>query len=269
MVQNGIIAHIAPGPAEVVAEAPAGRIYLEQAMPVAVDLAADDQGAVRIAVGLHERAVAGDDLAHHVADGLGDPEHGTRGEQVAADRRLNGYLAAIRDAGLEVDDRLIVQGRFTYRSGMQASERLISVDPRPTAIFAASDEMAVGAILAARELGVRVPEDLSVVGVDGHELGASLGLTSVDQFPREQGVRAAETVLDLLEPEAVRRIRKRLHLTQKDAGRLIGGGPNAFQKYESGDVVVSHAVMSALLLLDRDPSGLSVLKQRVHRKEAA
>lgn len=46
--------------------------------------------------------------------------------------------------------------------------------------------------------------------------------------------------------------------TQKDAGRLIGGGPNAFQKYESGDVVVSHAVMSALLLLDRDPSGLAV-----------
>ena len=68
---------------------------------------------------------------------------------------------------------------------------------------------------------------------------------------------------------AVRRIRKRLHLTQKDAGRLIGGGPNAFQKCESGDVVVSHAVMSALLLLDRDPSGLSVLKQRVNRKEAA
>jgi HTH-type transcriptional regulator/antitoxin MqsA len=68
---------------------------------------------------------------------------------------------------------------------------------------------------------------------------------------------------------AVRRIRKRLHLTQKDAGRLIGGGPNAFQKYESGDVVVSHAVMSALLLLDRDPSGLSVLKQRVNRKDVA
>jgi HTH-type transcriptional regulator/antitoxin MqsA len=66
----------------------------------------------------------------------------------------------------------------------------------------------------------------------------------------------------LLEPEVVRRIRKRLHLTQKDAGRLIGGGPNAFQKYESGDVVVSHAVTSALLLLDRDPSGLSVLRAR-------
>jgi HTH-type transcriptional regulator/antitoxin MqsA len=79
--------------------------------------------------------------------------------------------------------------------------------------------------------------------------------------------RLKAQVEGLLDPEAVRRIRKRLHLTQKDAGRLIGGGPNAFQKYESGDVVVSHAVMSALLLLDRDPSGLSVLKQRVHRKE--
>ena len=73
----------------------------------------------------------------------------------------------------------------------------------------------------------------------------------------------------LLEPEAVKRIRKRLNLTQKDAGRLIGGGANAFQKYESGDIVVSHAVMSALLLLDRDPSGLSLLRQRVRQKEAA
>ena len=63
--------------------------------------------------------------------------------------------------------------------------------------------------------------------------------------------RLKAQVEGLLDPEAVRRIRKRLHLTQKDAGRLIGGGPNAFQKYESGDVVVSHAVMSALLLLDR------------------
>jgi len=81
--------------------------------------------------------------------------------------------------------------------------------------------------------------------------------------------RLKAQVEGLLAPEAVRRIRKRLDLTQKEAGHLIGGGPNAFQKYESGDVVVSHGVMSALLLLDRDPSGLSVLKQRAHRKETA
>ena len=81
--------------------------------------------------------------------------------------------------------------------------------------------------------------------------------------------RLKAQVEGLLEPEAVRRIRKRLHLSQKDAGRLIGGGPNAFQKYESGDVVVSHAVTSALLLLDRDPTGLSFLKQRVEGGDAA
>jgi HTH-type transcriptional regulator/antitoxin MqsA len=79
--------------------------------------------------------------------------------------------------------------------------------------------------------------------------------------------RLKAEVEGLLAPEAVRRIRKRLQLSQKDAGRLIGGGPNAFQKYESGDVVVSHAVMSALLLLDRDPSGLSVLQQRAESRE--
>ena len=78
--------------------------------------------------------------------------------------------------------------------------------------------------------------------------------------------RLKAQVEGLLEPEAVRRIRKRLHLTQKDAGRLIGGGPNAFQKYESGEVVVSHAVMSALLLLEEYPAGLAVLQQRAVRK---
>lgn len=66
----------------------------------------------------------------------------------------------------------------------------------------------------------------------------------------------------LLLPEAVKRIRKRLKLTQREAGTIIGGGPNAFQKYESGDVLVSKAVASALLLLDSHPEGLAVLKQR-------
>ena len=65
-----------------------------------------------------------------------------------------------------------------------------------------------------------------------------------------------------LDPHGVRRIRKKLGLSQKDAGRLIGGGPNAFQKYESGDVLASGAVTSALLLLDRDPGGLDVLRNR-------
>jgi HTH-type transcriptional regulator/antitoxin MqsA len=63
----------------------------------------------------------------------------------------------------------------------------------------------------------------------------------------------------LLEPEDVRRIRRRLGLTQQAAGELIGGGPRAFQKYETGDLLPSRAISSALLLLDRDPSGLAAL----------
>jgi HTH-type transcriptional regulator / antitoxin MqsA len=70
----------------------------------------------------------------------------------------------------------------------------------------------------------------------------------------------------LLEPGEIRRIRKKLHLTQEAAGMLIGGGPRAFQKYESGDLLPSRAVSNALVLLDHDPEALSVLK--AHSKAA-
>lgn len=64
----------------------------------------------------------------------------------------------------------------------------------------------------------------------------------------------------LLEPEEIRRIRKKLRLSQETAGTLIGGGPRAFQKYESGDLLPSRAICSALLLLDHDPGSLSLIK---------
>ncbi len=66
----------------------------------------------------------------------------------------------------------------------------------------------------------------------------------------------------LLEPEEIQRIRKKLRLTQETAGLTIGGGPRAFQKYESGDLLPSRAISSALVLLDHDPEALAVLKAR-------
>jgi HTH-type transcriptional regulator/antitoxin MqsA len=69
----------------------------------------------------------------------------------------------------------------------------------------------------------------------------------------------------LLVPKDVRRIRRRLRLSQREAGLVIGGGPNAFQKYEAGDVVVSHAISSALRLLDAHPDALAILLD--HRTE--
>ena len=67
----------------------------------------------------------------------------------------------------------------------------------------------------------------------------------------------------LLSAQQIRRIRKKLGLTQVDAGLIIGGGPRSFQKYESGDLLPSKAVCSALLLLDKNPDGLGVLTRSV------
>jgi len=72
----------------------------------------------------------------------------------------------------------------------------------------------------------------------------------------------------LLEPEEIRRIRKKLRLSQSEAGDVIGGGPRAFQKYEAGDLLPSKAISSALVLLDRDPKGLGVLEARRRRTRA-
>ena len=71
----------------------------------------------------------------------------------------------------------------------------------------------------------------------------------------------------LLEPAEIRRIRKKLQLTQEQAGLMIGGGPRAFQKYEAGDLLPSRAISSALVLLDHEPSSLKILRDR--RVEAA
>ena len=69
----------------------------------------------------------------------------------------------------------------------------------------------------------------------------------------------------LLEPEDVRRVRKKLGLSQTAAGELIGGGPRAFQKYEAGDLALSQAINSALVLLDNDPKSLRILEEARQR----
>ena len=70
----------------------------------------------------------------------------------------------------------------------------------------------------------------------------------------------------LLDPEEIKRIRKKLDLSQKDAGILIGGGLRAFQKYESGELLPSRGIDTSLRLLDDDPSKLSILKEQFQKR---
>jgi DNA-binding LacI/PurR family transcriptional regulator len=103
-------------------------------------------------------------------------------------------------AGLAPDPAITVSTEFTIEGGYRAARQLLEDSAaRFTAIFCASDEMAIGAIFAARDLGVRVPQDVSIIGIDGHELGEFLGLTTVDQDPERQGELAARRLLDQLE----------------------------------------------------------------------
>jgi HTH-type transcriptional regulator / antitoxin MqsA len=85
--------------------------------------------------------------------------------------------------------------------------------------------------------------------------------TGDDMVVSDRALNRLKTKVEgLLAPEDVRRIRKALKLTQKEAGLIIGGGRNAFQKYESGEVLVGKAITSALLLLEQNPEGLNLLK---------
>jgi LacI family repressor for deo operon, udp, cdd, tsx, nupC, and nupG len=139
-------------------------------------------------------------LGHRTIAFLGEDPDRIHGFTSAADR-LAGYRQALTAAGVEVDERLVETTGFSTQGGAESFARLWSAvqagrAPRPTAVFAVCDEVAMGIIRYAGELGIRVPEDLSVVGVDDHDLSYLFGLTTVWQPVREQGAMAARMLLE-------------------------------------------------------------------------
>ncbi|HEX8387324.1 MAG TPA: substrate-binding domain-containing protein, partial [Rubricoccaceae bacterium] len=115
--------------------------------------------------------------------------------------RLDGYRAALTAAGLPFDPALVVTGQttkhagYSEEAGAEAMEALMSLDEPPTAVFAASDVQAFGAWAFARDRGVRVPRDLSIVGYDNLKVSRFLDLTTVDQQMKNVGRRATERLL--------------------------------------------------------------------------
>jgi DNA-binding LacI/PurR family transcriptional regulator len=163
-------------------------------LPGVRTLSIDDVGVGRLAT---EHLIG---LGHTVIAHIGGDKASETDFHMPTSRRA-GHYAALTDAGITPDPKLFEAADFTIEGGYHAGLRILrSLGRRPTAIFAASDEMAIGTILAARELGIRVPEDLSVIGVDDHELANFFGLTTVAQYPARQGELAVEMLMDELHP---------------------------------------------------------------------
>jgi DNA-binding LacI/PurR family transcriptional regulator len=116
--------------------------------------------------------------------------------------RLEGYRAALLDAGIAYDEVLVQEGLFEkgIETGLQAGEKLLAQPNPPTAIFAFSDELAIGVMQAARNRGVRIPEDLAVIGYDNIEYSAHVNppLTTIAQDPYAIGSNACQILIDLL-----------------------------------------------------------------------
>ncbi|MEC7161695.1 MAG: substrate-binding domain-containing protein, partial [Pseudomonadota bacterium] len=125
---------------------------------------------------------------------------GPSGFRSAFERR-EGFLAAMHRHGLEVPPAALAQGNYRFDSGHRAANELLSAEPRVTAIFASNDEMAAGAYHAARERGVEVPRQLSIVGFDDSPIAAHIWppMTTVGWPIREMAKAAA---LKLVAPDS-------------------------------------------------------------------
>ena len=129
---------------------------------------------------------------------------GGRPDLQSAQERQQGYKDALRQANIPLDPDLIAIGDFSAELGGACAKQLLSLPQPPTAIFATNDQSALGAIEAAKEIGVRVPDDLSVIGFDNIPEAAYFNpaLTTVDQFIDKMGYVATEMLIRLIQGEA-------------------------------------------------------------------
>jgi len=137
------------------------------------------------------------DLGHRdIAFVLGNPTHSP------SRRREEGFRAAMAEAGLAVPPARLIQGMFTYRSGMEVGTTLLDCDPahRPSAIFASNDDMAAGIVAVALSLGIKIPAQLSVAGFDDTPMAESIWppLTTIHQPIAEMAATAVDLAHDIV-----------------------------------------------------------------------
>ncbi|MEK3852820.1 catabolite control protein A [Cytobacillus sp. FSL H8-0458] len=126
-------------------------------------------------------------------------------EPINQEKKLAGYKRALEEAEVSYRDELVVEGDYTYDSGIEAFEKLLEADPRPTAIFAGSDEMALGIVHGAEDKGYDVPKDFEVISSDNTRLTLMVRpqLTSVVQPLYDIGAVAMRLLTKLMNKESV------------------------------------------------------------------
>lgn len=156
------------------------------------------------------------ELGHRrIAHIAGDPTH----EDAIA--RTNGYKAALEKAGLPLDSELIIEGNFMPQSGLLGVEMLLTRGRMFTAVFSSNDNMAYGARLALFRHGIRVPEDVSIIGFDDVSMSAYTvpPLTTMKQPAQELGQAAAQMIFKMIkcEPFEIRPFQAQLMLRESTA----------------------------------------------------
>ena len=136
--------------------------------------------------------------------------------QTASEQRYKGFVAGMEEADLPAGTSLVAQGYFTYRSGLEAAERLLKNPRRPTAIFASNDDMAAATIAVAHRMGLDVPRDLSIAGFDDTPLATTVwpALTTVRQPIAEMAREAVKLLLEQIR-------RKRAAAPQQAVQKLL------------------------------------------------
>jgi DNA-binding LacI/PurR family transcriptional regulator len=129
-------------------------------------------------------------VGHSPSDGFGF---------TSSEHRLDGYQRALAAAGIGGNGAFVRRGRHGRREACALASELLGGDERPTAVFAASDIQAFGVLEAAAALGLRVPEDVAVIGFDDIEMASVMGLTTVRQPLFESGVRGADLLLGAID----------------------------------------------------------------------
>jgi LacI family transcriptional regulator len=142
-----------------------------------------------------------------------------------ANERLRGYRAALEEAGIAYERNLVVPGEYHELSGLLAVDRLLATHQRFTAIFAANDQMAVGAALACQRRALRVPDDISIVGFDDLPTSqyAIPPLTSVQQPAYELGRLTACSMLQLLSGATPTEVVPAPRLVARESSRRLQG----------------------------------------------